>query len=155
MSRTSLCLLVATIVAPACAERPDTEVAYRVAEKAAGQVRAGMSVGDVVTIAARQRQQFRVLGYCGPRGALNVHSEGGEAALEVWRGSPSDGYGAQVSDESTFASPAALRAALLGDLLSDGNCSRLSVGFTGGWQFHIALGHDGLVQEVEATEPWD
>ncbi len=118
-----------------------------------------MSVGDVVMVAAGQNNDFRVLGYCGPKGALNVHGDGGDAALSVWRGSPSGGFGSEVTDESSFGSVSELRAALNERLLSDGICSKLSVGFDGGWfdgawQFHVVLGADGLVKDVEPTRPW-
>jgi hypothetical protein len=113
-----------------------------------------MSVSDVVTIAARQDHEFRILGYCGPKGALNVHGEGGDGVLTVWRGSPSGGFGSEIIDESSFGSVGAVRTALDDQLLRDGPCSKLSVGFTGGWQFHVVLGGDGLVKEVEATQPW-
>jgi hypothetical protein len=74
--------------------------------------------------------------------------------LTVWRGSPSGGFGSEVIDESSFGSVGAVRTALDDQLLRDGPCSKLSVGFTGGWQFHVVLGGDGLVREVEATQPW-
>jgi hypothetical protein len=147
-------LLIASVVAPACAASPDPAVARQASEAAERDVRSGMSISDVVTVAARQNHQFRVLGFCGPKGALNIHGDGGDAALAVWRGSPSGGVGSEVTDESSFGSVAALRTALDEQLLSDGPCSKLFVGFTGGWEFHVVLGADGLVKEVESTRAW-
>jgi hypothetical protein len=160
MTQIACYLLIACVVAPACAASPDHPVVARQASEAAErQVRSGMSVSDVVTIAARQGHEFRVLGYCGPKGALNVHGDGGDAALSVWRGSPSGGFGSEVSDESSFGSVSELRAALKERLLSDGPCSELSVGFAGGWfdgswQFDVVLGADSLVKDVKPTRPW-
>ena len=148
------CLLIVFVVAAGCTGSPNAAAAARqAAETAQRQVRSGMSVGDVVTIAARQDREFRILGHCGPKGALNVHGDGADHGLTVWRGSPSGGFGSTVTDESSFGSVAILRTALDEQLLSDGPCSRLSVGFTGGWQFDVVL-VDGLVKEVEATQPW-
>jgi hypothetical protein len=79
-----------------------------------------MSVSDVVTIAAGQAHEFRILGYCGPKGGLNVHGEGGDGALTVWRGSPSGGFGSEAIHESSFGSVAAARTALNEQLLGDG-----------------------------------
>lgn len=135
--------------------RPDPAMARQASEAAERQVRSGMSISDVVAIAAGQEREFRVLGFCGPKGALNVHGDGGDAALIVWRGSPSGGFGSETPVELRFDSVAALRTALNEQLLSDGSCSKLSVGFTGGWQFHVILGVGGLVKGVEPTQPWD
>jgi hypothetical protein len=152
MSQTTLYLIMAVVIAPGCS--PSRESTRHVSETAEHQVRAGMSVSDVVMVAAGQNHQFRILGYCGSRGALNIHGDGGDAALTVWRGSPSGGVGSEVTDESSFGSVSELRAALNERLLSDGPCSKLFVGFTGGWEFHVTLGADGRVKEVEPTRAW-
>ncbi len=154
MSQTSLYLVVAFVIVSCCGPSLDAGRARQASETAERQVRSSMSVSDVVTLAAGQNHEFRVLGYCGPKGALNVHGGGGDAALTVWRGSPSGGFGSEVTDESSFGSVSELRAALDERLLSDGPCSKLFVGFNGGWQFHVVLGADGLVKGVEPTRPW-
>ena len=155
MTRMKSWLLIMASVTLGCAPSQDPVVARRASEAAERQVRSGMSVSDVVTVAAQQDQEFRVLGYCGPKGALNVHGDGGDAGLIVWRGSPSGGLpGSERPVELSFDSVAALGAAMNEQLLSDGPCSRLSVGFPGGWQFFVVLGVDGLVKDVEPTQPW-
>jgi hypothetical protein len=154
MRQTALYLVIASVIAPCCGPRPDAVRARHASETAERQVRSGMSVSDVVMIAAGQNHDFRVLGHCGSKGALNVHGDGGDAALTVWRGSPSGGFGSEVTDESSFGSVSELRAALDERLLSDGPCTKLFVGFNGGWEFHVVLGADGLVKDVEPTRPW-
>ena len=147
-------IIIASLIVSSCVPSLDAGRARHASETAERQIRSGMSVGDVVMVAAGQNHGFRVLGHCGPKGALNVHGDGGDAALTVWRGSPSGGFGSEVTDESSFGSVSALRAALSEQLLSDGPCSKLSVGFNGGWEFHIVLGTDGLVKDVEPTRVW-
>jgi hypothetical protein len=154
MSHTTLYLIMASVIVPCCGPSLDPARARQASETAERQVRSGMSVGDIVTVAAGQNHDFRVLGQCGPKGALNVHGDGGDAALTVWRGSPSGGFGSEVTDESSFGSVSELRVALNEHLLRDGPCSNLSVGFSGGWEFQVILGADGLVKEVEPTRAW-
>ena len=139
------------IVLGACS--PPGPVDGRKASMAAERaVRSGMSVANVVDIAAAQNRPFRILGVCGSDGALNVGGNGGDAGLWATRGSPSgDG-----SAEHHFANRAQLNAALTTSLLKDGPCSRLLVGFPGDGssRFEVVLRRDGLVEHVGPTESW-
>jgi hypothetical protein len=113
-----------------------------------------MSVADVVDLAAGQNQAFRVLGVCGPEGALNIGGDGADASLWAARGSPSDG---DSTPEHRFANLADLRVALNSRLLKDGPCSSLWVAFPGkqSSRFQVFLGANGLVTKVEPTQPWN
>jgi len=131
----------------------DTAQIELASESAERQIRPGMSVADVVDIAAAQDRRFSVSGSCGPEGALTVGGDGKDVSLWAARGSPSGGDG---SPEFSFATRLDLRQALSGKLLNDGPCSRLFVGFSGwrSWRFQVDLDGDGRVVAVKPTEAW-
>jgi len=80
--------------------------------------------------------------------------ESGANWISAWRGSPSDG--ASPVREYQFNTRSELRAALEHELLRDGPCSMLFVGFPAhrAWHFRVSLGPDGRVTAVKSTEPW-
>jgi len=134
--------------------RDDSPEARAAAESAGRQIRLQSSVADVVEIAAAQDRPFEVTGVCGENGALNVRRVRGANWISAWRGSPSDG--ASPVREYQFNTRSELRAALEHELLRDGPCSMLFVGFPAhrAWHFRVSLGPDGRVTAVKSTEPW-
>jgi hypothetical protein len=158
MKNTTMRTIVAamSVLSPAnmACFRDDSREARAAAESANRQIRRQSSVADVVEIAAAQDRPFEVLGVCGENGALNIHRFRGANWISAWRGSPSDD-GSAVR-EYQFNTPSELRAALEHDLLRDGPCSMLFVGFPAHWAWHfkVSLGDDGRVTAVKSTEPW-
>jgi hypothetical protein len=131
----------------------DSAATYSTAEAVSRQVRMGMTVPEIVAVAAAHRQTFKILGTCGPKGALNVGGDGGDRGLWAARGSPSGGDG---SPQYNFDTRERLRVALETALLSDGSCSSLSVGFPGwaSWRFHVALDANGRASHIGPVERW-
>jgi hypothetical protein len=150
---TRIAAIVLLVLAGSCSDRPDSSQSRGAAEAARRSTQRGMSVADVVELAAAQDTQFSVMGVCAAKGALNVNGAGGDRGLVVWRGSPS---GDGASPVEHFRSRSDIGAALRDRLLGDGPCSRLFVGFPGspGWRFQVVLGADGLVADVKPTELW-
>jgi hypothetical protein len=132
---------------------PDSSTARAAAEAAEHQVHLGMSIADIVDVAAAQNQPFQILGFCGPKGALRVGGDGGDTGLWAARGSSSGG---DDSPEYHFADRQKLRAALPNELLTDGPCSNVNVGFPGSqsWRFLVSLDTNGRISRVESTRLW-
>lgn len=132
----------------ACARSSDAS--RLAADGARRALQPGMAMGAVVSAADAQQRPWRLLGFCGPRGALNVH--GGEGGpIVAWRGSPSGETGSGTESEISFESVGALQKGLVGSLLADGPCSQVSVAFEG-WQFWVHLDAAGLVGSVGSLE---
>ena len=127
-----------------------TTVLPRPVDRAHEVVRVGMTVPEVIDALAGLRVEFKALGLCGPRGALNVGGKDGK----YWaaRGSPSGG---DAEREEYFASPQALRRALESRLLDDGACTKVFLGFysPSPTQFSVGLS-DGHVATVSEPGPW-
>jgi hypothetical protein len=132
--------------------RDDSPEARAAAESAERQIRLQSSVADVIDIAAAQDRPFKVTGVCGQDGALNVLRVRGASWISAWRGSASND--ASPVREYQFNTRSELRAALDHELLHDGPCSMLVVGFPAhqAWHFEVSLGADGRVTAVKSTE---
>jgi hypothetical protein len=102
---------------------------------------------------SRAKRSFDVLGVCGEDGALNVRRFRGRKSVWAWRGAPSGGKPVR---EYHFDTRSDLRVALEHELLRDGPCSMLVVGYPAhrGWRFTVSLGPDGRVTAVKRTEVW-
>ena len=142
-----------------CSDSGDRWWAGRSAESAERMVRTGMSVSEVVDLAAATNHSFSVTGFCGSW-ALNVRGDGGNAGLVAWRGSPGGDRTSTSAPEGqshNFQDRSQLREALDGTLLKDSPCSSLLVGFPASrfegsnqsWRFEVALDANSLVVEVK------
>jgi hypothetical protein len=88
MGDTDVAGVLLVISAGSCSEPSDSSQSRNAAEAAQRSMQRGMSVADVVDLAAAQEHQFSVTGVCGSKGALNVRGAGGDRGLVLWRGSP-------------------------------------------------------------------
>jgi hypothetical protein len=151
-------LLILLLICGGCSSPGDSSLARSAAESAERLVRPGMSVSEVVDIAAATDHNFSVTGFCGAR-ALNVRGDGGDAGLVAWRGSASGDWlseRAPEDEDQHFQNRSQLREAIRGTLLRDSRCSGLLIGFQArqSWHFEVVLGADSLVTDVKPTKPW-
>ncbi len=105
----------------------------------------------LVAAADAQQRPWCLLGFCGPRGALNVHGGDG-GPIVAWRGSPSGEIGSGAEPEVSFESVGAPQKGLGGSLLVDGPCSQVSAAFDE-WQFLVHLDEGGVVGSIGIVEP--
>lgn len=149
--------ILAFLISVHCSSGGDSSRARAASASAERSIRSGMTIADVVDVAASASHDFSVLGFCGSR-ARNVRGDGGDAGLIAWRGSPSGGAGISetVEPEHRFADRSGLRAGIEGSLLKGDHCSSLLVGFPAeqSWRVEVVLSSDGRVTEVKASQPW-